>query len=1470
MNKLFLIAIFLLGFVSNFISQYQTFTPDSVKYMKEAEDYLGYVNKSDAKDFMKEFELVWFGGKFSAAQRAIVYTTSNIMSQKKLKPYPDFKNYLSAVMNFVGSGKSNEDFNIWHETVTKVMDGRNNKKISEYLETCSNLFESNTIFKSSSTTWQASNNKYKFIFDKEPIIEFDEMDLKCYSKNDSSVLYKTKGTYYPMTSIWKGEGGKLTWERAELPKDQVFADVQKYEVSMKSAGFKADSVSFSSRYFEKPIIGELTEKVLSNRGADRVSYPSFESYDKRLEIKNIFENVDYEGGFTIQGQNLLGAGTFDELAKLTFYREKKEFFIAESLIFTINDKDISSQRAKIKFIIESDSVYHPGVSFNYKNSDQKITLVRSNEGISQSPYYNTYHKLDMYFEALYWKVGDPVMEFGPLYGSTDTTAYFSSSDYFDINVYDRLTGTGNNPLVLIKNHSIKVGSEDLEVVGLATALRRTVEAVEPLLFQLTAMGFISYDSERKMVHIKQKLYNYIDSKKKKRDFDVIVINSASQENATLSLLSNDLTIRGVKGLMLGSAQKTKIYPRGNKITVKKNRDMVFGGIINAGKTEFFGSQFTFNYDEFKLDLVECDSMRIRVENEQAGNGSQIRLLSKIEGVRGEINIDEAGNKSGQDTSVHNYPILHCTKKTYVYYDDNSIQKGAYNRENFKFIIEPFEMDSLDNFSNGGMGFEGEFISAGIFPDFKETLKLQKDNSLGFIRETPKDGYGIYGDKATYDNEIRLSHEGLMGTGVVDFLTSHAVSDQMTFLPDRVKALAQDYTNTRQEEDPTVPLVKGKDVRITYIPKEKVLYAESEDNFIDFFDNKEAQLEGKLALRPEGMTGEGRMYFGKGRMLSYEYTYGTHTIDADTSEFQLLSEDMESLAFRTENVNGHVDFVEREGKFKSNSGESFVEFPDNQYICYMDVFKWQMESDDIEMEAKKTNVTIDSDLDLATSNFYSTHPEQDSLDFRAPKAKFDIKKKKLVCREILYITIADARITPDSGLVVIKKKAKMETLKNASILANYITKYHEIFDATVDITAKRAYTASGYYNYVDEVQNQQKIYFSNIHPDTTYQTTAKGEIDDKAGFRLSPQFEYHGDVEMFASFKELTFTGETRIAHNCQGLERNWMSFTAALDPEDIFIPVESELVDVTGKPIGAGIVMNNDSIGLYGTFLSVKSKKEHPNVMTADGFLHYDKNTKEYQISNKDKLKEKSLPGNYISLNTENCQFEGDGRFSFGTNLGQVELNNVGEMDYDPAQQKLEIKSSIAINFPFTDEALDKMAKHIVEYPDLQPVDLTNSTYEKALRELIGLEKADRVISDLNIHGKVKKFPDELVNSIYLADIRFKWDVDRSAYVSYSDIGIANLGKKQVYKYVRGKVAIYKRRTGDEISIFLQMDENNFYFFNYKRGVMQVYSSNEEFNTVISETKKDKTKFKGTKEVEDYQFILSSKTKAVGFRRSFD
>ena len=86
---------------------------------------------------------------------------------------------------------------------------------------------------------------------------------------------------------------------------------------MKSATFEVDSVQFNDPYFERTLFGKLTDKVLANVDEDKASYPRFESYDRRMKIRDIVEGIDFEGGFTMQGAKLQGYGTKEEPAFLT-------------------------------------------------------------------------------------------------------------------------------------------------------------------------------------------------------------------------------------------------------------------------------------------------------------------------------------------------------------------------------------------------------------------------------------------------------------------------------------------------------------------------------------------------------------------------------------------------------------------------------------------------------------------------------------------------------------------------------------------------------------------------------------------------------------------------------------------------------------------------------------------------------------------------------------------------------------------------------------------------------------------------------------------------------------------------------------------------------------------------------------------------------------------------------------------------
>ena len=192
------------------------------------------------------------------------------------------------------------------------------------------------------------------------------------------------------------------------------------------------------------------------------------------------------------------------------------------------------------------------------------------------------------------------------------------------------------------------------------------------------------------------------------------------------------------------------------------------------------------------------------------------------------------------------------------------------------------------------------------------------------------------------------------------------------------------------------------------------------------------------------------------------------------------------------------------------------------------------------------------------------------------------------------------------------------------------------------------------------------------------------------------------------------------------------------------------------------------------------------------------------------------------------------------------------------------------MNFFFSEGALKKMSKKLQEASELDPAKLDRPTFEKGLRDVIGKAEADKLIAQANLYGEFKKIPESLRKTIVFNDLKFKWDDSRRRYKSFGKLGISNIDKEQINKYVEGKVELKKKRSGDVLTMYLEIDKNNWYFFTYTRGIMQAISSDIDFNTVIQETKPDKRKSKASKGQEPYQFMYSTKRKKEDFSRKFD
>jgi hypothetical protein len=1449
------------------------FTPNPEEYLTEMTDFLEESDKKRAKEFIeKKFVPFWASTQLTNKQRTDIYKISNLMLKKRMNAFPEFYSFLNTAIGLENSSQSTESYNAWSKSVFTLI----NKKrfqFTSYLNSCSDLFESNIIYNSPTTVWKASRDTFEFVYDSIPKIVFQPIDLTCYAKRDSSIIKGTRGVFLPLTLEWIGEGGKITWERAGLDPQETFAEVFNYKLKMKKSDYQIDSVLFYNGFFMNPLLGSLTEKILANVTPEKATYPIFQSYDSRLEIPELFEGIDYEGGFTMRGSKLIGSGSSVDPATLTIYKDDLPFLIAKSRTYIIQPDKLTSDNTRVAFYLSNDSITHPSLVFKFLKEDRMLSLVRTEEGMSKTPFYDTYHNLDLYFEALYWNIDKQTISLGNLFGSSTNRAAFESESYYNEKRYYAIQGADPiNPLIKVRDLTRKLGDYSFELSDFVKHMRLPEAQAKKMLIMLTNQGFISYNLEQDVIIVRKKLEDYVMNRAEKNDYDAILFNSRVDkgENANINLVNYDMLLKGVSRITLSDSQDVKIYPDRKEVLVKQNRRFLFDGVVYAGNMEFYAQGNDFNYEEFKIDMSSIDSLRIKVNSFDAdseGRRKKVRLKNVIEGMSGTLYVDQNKNKSGlKSKEFPEYPIFESTHDSYVYYDTGEIQGGAYNREDFFFQVDPFTLDSLDNFIADNIEFDGVLVSAGIFPDIIRPLRVQKDYSLGFEIESGSEGLSTYDGVANFTNTVSLSANGLQGAGDLEFLTSLATSDEFVFLPDSTIGLTSSYRNTERTTVIEVPEANGTALDLVFKPKEEILTVGTVKDSISSF-NGQTFLVGDMTLSPNGMTGSGLMTIEQAEITSGLFEYKLNDFHADTSSFNLQGQENKGFAFKTDFVSADVDFDKRKAIFKAINEASFVEFPDNQYVCYMDKFTWFMDQNDLALEYDgkvSSDFVIDTDLDLAKSNFFSVHPDQDSLQFMAPGAVYDIDESIIKCNDIEYIRVADARILPDSGKVIIRKRARMDPLINAEIKANFVTEYHTMTDVNLSIYGRYQYDGEGLYTYIDENKSEYIFDLDAISVNSDRQTIASGIVEEDDEFSLSPAFQYYGDVLLNANDKNLTFNGYTRIIHDCD-LNRDWMKFEAQVDPLEIYIPIDSTLKDELGTKLSAGVLMGGIPVDLYSTFLSVPQDRRDKHILQTYGHLYFNKKENAYQITSLEKHKERSLPGDFVSLSLNTCMIDGEGSFDFGVNLGQTVFNPVGTFENNTEIEKFEFRTAIALDFPMNDDAMEKMQNKIVSYPGLTPLKIDGTSYENSLRDIMGLEETDKIISELTLSGKIKKIPDAIQRKLYIADVKFEWDRYEEAYISKGKIGIATIGKKEIFSYVKGHVLVEKKKGGDVLSIYLELDEDNWYFFNYARTVMQVYSSDNLFNSDIMNTKENDRKFKGAKNEENYSYMLGSKKKKVGF-----
>lgn len=1412
----------LFTFCSLQLTAQNSFSTDPVAFIDEFGDFLNDSRNKDVKDAFDVFKSYWQAGNMSNAVQDTFIMLSNVMRGERYNANADFIHLIRAMNAFYEKGLPDYMVEGFLNTELVMIPNFRRTDVKDYNRFFLEFAKTGALNASRGKTWLVSRKEAEIKMAKGPYLVFSGVDLRLGAVKDTLEIENTDGQYFILAEQWYGQNGLVTWERAGLARNDVYAELDHYQLSTNSNNYTADSVSFVNYdAYGDAIEGKLEDQTHSK--GENGPYPRFTSYRNNFTMSDLEDFLEYKGGFGMEGKTIIGSGTEYNPAVLTVSDNGQKRMRLESFTFYMNPDAIKAGNTAVTVYVDNDSIIHPNLFIKLDRKNRVFRFNTTPSALSQTPFSNTYHKLEMYVDQMEWPMDSGYIDLRTV-RDPDGRAAFESSNFFSRKRFDKLRANMTyHPLLKMGNlfHLYqKYTYTEEEVAGFFGA--DDIEQIQTLLGLLNTQGFILYNTQNKTITLKEKLFNYIQAFQHKIDYDVILLNSISKDepNSRLYLEDKRLEINGIKTVRLSDSQNVQIYPYRQQITFKKNRNMLFDGYMRAGRFEYFGKGFDFDYENFQINMEQIDSMMFNFPDSSHNNQLR-RVNTVIQNITGKLQIDKPKNKSGR-LHAPNFPIFDCFKGAYVYYDYKSVYGGVYKRDRFYFKLKPFVVDSLDNFSMEGMDLLGSFVSADILPTFDYKLNLQPDFSLGFTTETPEGGYPLYKGRGHCNMKIFLSNNGLRGKGSFTFNGAKIETEDMIFFPDSMEAESITFA-MRDEDRKQFPEVNAENCALTWTPYRDTMRISAVDStaLINMYEDG-TTLTGELIFTKKNMYGAGEFIYRHSATQSTHYRFKHRKMNADSASFILFDLDGKRPALVNSDVEIKLDFDKPELRGLSLYDSIFTDLPINNYSTNIPRFRWEVDNKMLFLE--KPDDMPDEDF-----FFVSTNPTFDSLSFTPKSAQLNLNTYEIDAFNIKAIYVADARIRPDSAIRIAENGA-IPPLRNAEIVANVDNEFHFVKEASVNIFSSNKFTGYGTYQYFDQNDKEWGIAMRDIHSTDSGTTVGVGQIPDSANFYFGPRMRYSGDINFISTRKALSFDGELAIEHPFTNeLGTQEMRFKGLVSYDSLYFAIDNAQ-NIFGQNLYSGLFMNTKTNQLYTLFLGLKQSPEDYPIYLAEGDLYFEKDSNAYFITKPERIfEEDQAPGLY-SYEIGDSAIVMEGPIGFDYSIDNINFYLSGLVKTDLLTSEVEINLTGGLDLPIQSGAVKVMADSLISYAYFnKDVDnVPDYIMSGVIRHLEDERDIQKTVNSLYGSGLIPTF-NEYEPFLHFSQISLVWDTSSMSFHNDGQIGLANVGQYQVNKYLNGRIDFFKDGSVDSVSILLEGNADNWYFMTFVEENLFYRSSDQEF-----------------------------------------
>lgn len=1354
-----------------------------------------------------------------------------------------------------------------------------------------------------------------------PTIKFDQLELLVNSGYDSVALHNVKGSFLVMDNIFVGEQATIDWSSVGFDKDKVFAKIGGFELDVSSPRFVLRGAKFKYKdVFDEPIAGEVTYKPEKTRVINAMHYPKFTSLENNIKVAGLVGPYSYFiGGFTLEGNKInsvskyKGPSTF----RIDDSGRPKLKIVSRKLVF--QDSSMSAERARLVIYSKFDSIYHPAVRLRYNQKNNTLVVQKDKGGFRNTPYVATANKMNFTADILSWKLDQDSIYFSTLLARNEVPLIFQSNEYYDRNTFPSLSGLYNfNPLKLVIAYLKKEGIDQFYVEELAVDKNIKIQTLQGAMMSLYQRGYVNYDPNTGIVSLTEKGRHKGEAQNGKADYDSVLLLSLVSDgsNAIYDLRTQEIHINGVDKFYLAKVLDVSVEADSNQITIMRNRDIKFNGKLAAGNFDYIGHDFIFNYDSFLVQMKQIDAIELYVIEETPNGPKRKKInnslsgipetglkkpkqkpehevdttafdqtlpdslssdvpgpavaLSAMSGTSGVLYISKPNNKSGKKL-IPNFPKFQGGGTgSVVYFDKPEILNGAYDKSLY-FTLPPFNLDSLSDSDPSAIKFSGTFYSNDWFPEFSEKLHIMPDFSLGFDHAIPPEGYQLFGGNGRLYNRLTLDKNGVVGHGSLKFLTTTLLSDGFVFYRDSVVADGVSFMMEKEMfGNIEYPQISAENFHMRWLPMKDSMYISNMGAPFNMY-NGDAALNGSVIVTNKGVKGLGTLDTHNSLTTSKDYTFNPDDYHARHARFEIRSDNPEKPALLGEDVKLGFNLETKQAEISPEiEGVAAIGFPYAQFKTSITNARWDLEN-------QKVYMSKPEDVDIRSSYFYTTRADLDSLRFSATEAVYDMQNLELKVSGIPYITVADAKITPENGEVLILENARIGTLHNTTIELDTLTGYHELYNATVNIISRNQFEGEGTYRFINAVKDTFAIKLKDFHleefaegrrgQDVSQHSVATGFIKEEDNLIISPGMFYKGNVKLLAHKKALQLDGFVKLDLRSITDYDTWIKYASQAEQQEVEFNFE-ESITASGQLLSAGLHFDHNNNNLYSTFIFDKRDPMDEDFFKPSGYLSFKSDSNEYIIINRNKDLGISYSGKVFAYDesTKKIRFEGPIHFMDNSKTKEIVASGIGGGRID--QNKLSFDCFLTMDYKIPSTIYSLMAEDFVKVIDEFGApeaigDRTELLY--LMSEIIGNRATKAYVQrSTQAYVPLVSMSPSLVKPFVFSNLKFNWSEDQHAFYNDGKLGLSNVLRTDLNAQFEGFFEIRKTLDGESINLFIKAAPESWYYFSYENNKLFIYTSNKELNTFV----KEKTNI-GKAKIGEFQFGPADLEETLDFINTF-